>query len=455
MTAITGAFCSSCYQCTDHFIHEQNYLRRNVYSCTKCQAKTLVCVAVGCNHMARSGENWDEKFCSEHDGSIASFAKLDIKLSNLADYKFIFERDSVNLVRATKIGVGTIAGVAIFAPLAVLAGPSIAAAVGGTGLLGAAGTGTAISSLSGAALTSASLAAIGGGTMAAGTIVITATGAALGAYQGGVVSNSYFGAVNHFDIRRIQIGNKHAVIVVNGFMSEGKDDVSDWMEHLESHFPRNTWYHTDWESKNLHKLGALISKAPKAAGMEIAKEIAKRAVKSAPKKIGPLAITSHLTDVVANPWHVSMVKAQLTGIMLADAIARTPGWRFTLAGHSLGARVIYYTLEALSTKNKPIIENVYLLGGAVGGGKKDSEGWEQALKSVKRRLYNCYSKNDGVLKYMYQGANGYSSEPIGYVGLQIDHDKKVDFDCTALVDRHTEWKQNFGEILTQLKAFDL
>jgi hypothetical protein len=455
MTIINNAFCSSCYQQSNHQIREQNYLRRNVYLCNQCQEATLTCLAVGCTHMTRAGKNWDEKFCAEHDGSIASFAKLNVKLANLADYKSIFERDSLNLVRATKIGAGTIAGVAVFAPLAVLAGPGIAAALGGTGLLGAAGTGTAISSLSGAALTSASLAAIGGGTMAAGTIVLTATGAALGAYQGGVISNSYFGAVDHFDIRRIQYGNKHAVIVVNGFLTEGKDDVSDWIDHLVSHFPRNTWYHTDWESKNLHKLGALISKAPKVAGVEIAKEIAKRAAKAAPKKIGPFAMASHISDLVANPWHVSMVKAQLTGIMLADAIARTPGWRFTLAGHSLGARVIYYALEALSTKSKTSIESVYLLGGAVGGGKKDNQGWEKALKSVKGKLYNCYSKNDDVLKFMYQGFNGYSSEPIGYSEIQLDHDKKFDFDCTALVSGHGEWKPNFGEILTQLKALGI
>lgn len=66
------------------------------------------------------------------------------------------------------------------------AGP-IAAAAGGTGLLGVASTGTAISTLSGAALTNASLAALGGGSVAAGgagmaggTMVITGIGATAG-----------------------------------------------------------------------------------------------------------------------------------------------------------------------------------------------------------------------------------------------------------------------------------
>ena len=72
--------------------------------------------------------------------------------------------------------------------LAWVAAPEVAAAVGGVGLLGAASTGTAISTLSGAALTNASLAAVGGGAvaaggggMAAGAAVITGVGAVAGA----------------------------------------------------------------------------------------------------------------------------------------------------------------------------------------------------------------------------------------------------------------------------------
>lgn len=158
-----------------------------------------------CKHMARTGENWDDELCSEHDGSIASFKNLGLKIDDLADYKKLFERDSYNLLRIGKIAAGTAAGVTVFAPLAVLAAPSLAASLGAAGLLGSASTGTAISTLSGAALTNASLAAIGGGTMLGGTVFVTAAGAALGAYRGGIVSNSYFGKVeSHRVLRRLQ-----------------------------------------------------------------------------------------------------------------------------------------------------------------------------------------------------------------------------------------------------------
>lgn len=71
--------------------------------------------------------------------------------------------------------------------------PAIAATLGATGFLGAASTGTAISTLSGAALTNASLAALGGGALAAGgagmaggTVTVTTVGSVIG----GVVSTT-------------------------------------------------------------------------------------------------------------------------------------------------------------------------------------------------------------------------------------------------------------------------
>lgn len=80
-----------------------------------------------------------------------------------------------------------IAGTIATGGVAFVAAPAIAAAAGGAGLLGAASTGTAISTLSGAALTNASLAAVGGGALAAGgggmlagTTVVATSGAVAG-----------------------------------------------------------------------------------------------------------------------------------------------------------------------------------------------------------------------------------------------------------------------------------
>lgn len=77
-----------------------------------------------------------------------------------------------------------------------VAAPTIASVAGATGLLGAASTGTAISTLSGAALTNASLAVLGGGAvsvggfgMAGGTVVVATAGSVVGAGTAAVVTN--------------------------------------------------------------------------------------------------------------------------------------------------------------------------------------------------------------------------------------------------------------------------
>ncbi len=64
-----------------------------------------------------------------------------------------------------------------------IAAPVVLPVLGTVGLLGAAGTGTAISTLSGAALTSASCAAVTG-TIAGTSAVVTAAGAAAGGMAG-------------------------------------------------------------------------------------------------------------------------------------------------------------------------------------------------------------------------------------------------------------------------------
>jgi hypothetical protein len=63
-------------------------------------------------------------------------------------------------------------GVVAAGALGFAAAPAVAAFAGSMGLLGAAGTGTAIHTLSGAALTSASLSAVGSGTVVSGKVMI-------------------------------------------------------------------------------------------------------------------------------------------------------------------------------------------------------------------------------------------------------------------------------------------
>lgn len=61
----------------------------------------------------------------------------------------------------------------------------------------------------------------------------------------------------------------------------------------------------------------------------------------------------------------------------------------TLIGFSLGARVIFYCLKALSThrRGSGIVENAYLLGAPVSGNPTE---WQGFSKVVAGKIVNAY-----------------------------------------------------------------
>jgi hypothetical protein len=384
--------------------------------------------------------HWGKELCSEHDGSIADFEKLDITLDRLEDYVELLSTKRYNLARAGKIGVGVVACGAVFCPAAYFAAPSVASALGSAGLLGAASTGTAISSLSGAALTSASLAALGPGGMAGGAAVVTAVGGALGASKGAVVTNSYFGAVKDFKIAKVKKGSGPALIFVNGFLSQRYEEVDDWLTGVRNYFPRNASYHVSWEAKDKAKLGSLFAKGATTTALRVAS-----------RRANPLALADLLTSLIGNPWHSAMVKAAMTGIMLADILARTRyDDGFIVMGHSLGARVIYYMLKALSTKIESPIVDAYLLGGATDRSQRAC--WDDAAKAINGNLYNVYSQNDGILKGLYRTANAFISAPIGLGPIEADASNIRNFDASDLVSGHMEHKPALADILKKIHS---
>ena len=131
----------------------------------------------------------------------------------------------------------------------------------------------------------------------------------------------------------------------------------------------------------------------------------------------------------------------MTGLILADLLARTDHKEgFILMGHSLGARVIYYVLEALSTTKNANINDVYLLGGAVG--LDNSPDWDAAVSAVSGSIFNVYSTRDDVLRYLYQGANAFLSRPIGLGPIRSSSSKLKNLDASSIVDSHMNYKNS-------------
>lgn len=467
MSNIQG-YCSWCYEKTEHKLVEKNHLTRNVYMCLSCKNHTLVCRY--CSELARGKPNasvlkqmevngldkiaqsWDNELCAEHDGTIANFSRLGLKINDISEYEKIFEREKYNLSKTGKyVGLG-VAGVVSVAGIAATTGMGAAplvAAIGKLGLLGSASTGTAISSLSGAALTSASLAAVGG-SVATGTAIISASGLALGGAMGGVIANKYHGEDKSFAIRKLRDRESNVrTIFINGFTQENEINFYDWQCSQLSYDKNHIMYGVNWASETNRKLGLAFAKG---VGTKVARnmliEIGKAGGTDAASKLNPLGWLMLLSDLAGNPWHNAMMRAAQTGIQLAEAISRTENQKFNLVGHSLGCRVIYYTLEALSTKPEKYINDVILLGGAVG--RNDKKGWGNAANTINGILYNCHSKQDQVLSKIYQIANAGLSSPIGINPIELEHPNLRNINCDDLVESHMTWKKHYEAILNRI-----
>jgi hypothetical protein len=361
-------YCSWCHLASSHRLVEANLIARNVYACGNCGQRTLVCMAPGCDHMARSGTMWDDNLCAEHDGSVPNLSTWAKQLEDIDEFQQVIDRQSTNFLQMPR-PLGTSKLERLLSPF-----------------------------------------------------------------------SSDFSALEHFSIRKVRGGSKHAVVFINGFLSQAETDISDWTESTMRYFGKATWYHLDWEA-TLHPQNPLKDDL---FGFAAACSLVPA------RQLSATSAAYGLVDAAA-AWHLSMKNAEIAGRLLANAITRTPGWRFTLAGHSLGARVVHFALRALAGQAPKCVENAYLLGAAVGGGAKDDACWTKAASAVRGRIFNCYSLEDKVLQNLYQGANAMMSKPAGYHGIHLVHDKIVDFDCSALVDSHMNWKPVFGEIISQLR----
>lgn len=461
-------YCSWCFEKHKVTLKEKNNLSRNIYLCNGCGKEIVKCRV--CDNKAKYSNKaeqvdntedkndndtvgmWSNNFCAVHEGQIAKFESLNWSLNSIGEYRDIVERTEKNYKKlGTTIGF-TIGGAAVIAPLAFIAAPAIGGAIGTSmGLSGAVATNSGLAALGGGAL------AAGGAGMAGGVAVVTAAGSALGGRYGAVISNSYFGDIDGFDIVRIKPGIEPTVICIDGFLNEGKNDAPQkWIEGVEEKYKNNTIYYVKWESKRLENLANLLSLSLTTGGTE--RKIftaAMSASKIAAKKLAPLGAAFQVLGLANNPWSVASVKAYQTGALLADLIARTDK-EYILVGHSLGSRVIYSCLSALKTKDKVFIKDVHLLGGAVNNNcekNNDSSSivnWDGIEKAVSGNINNYYSKNDDVLKVLYTVGESFKfdfGKPIGR--NEILSRKINNINVTHLVNGHTVYKENLSKILKE------
>lgn len=427
-------WCSDCFAEADHQKVTRRVGQLPAYLCSKCGSPTLPCADPRCGNMANRGRGAIRvpRYCAEHRHEVPGFDKADDKMGALGDYRKFLEYDKANLGRTTKLVGGGLVGLALGAPAALFAATAVGGAVG-----------TLVGGYTGAAASSYGLALLGGGSLAAGglgmfggTVVVTAIGGALGTALGASVTNAYVREDKSFHIEMLQGGTGAPVIVCNGFLSENGRGWGEWQDIVTTGYPDSPVYRVHWGAKELKHLGILASYGSvKVAGPSALKKAALAATKSGAKKLGPIGPALLAAQLAKNPWNVAKNRADKTGVVLADLLARTNADSYVLVGHSLGARAMVVAAQTLGTKTDgPRIEAAHLTGAAIGA-KSD---WDPLTARVTGAVYNYHSTNDNVLKYLYGVATA-GQKAAGLKGFTPCPPKLKNIDVSAQVERHSDY----------------
>lgn len=426
-------WCSACFERAQHWKVDSG-LSVSTYVCGCCGAATLTCVAGRCPNMATRGFGQIRipRYCAEHRHDLPSFEGGTARIADLSEFESVLKYEKRNLARTSKL-----AGTAIVAAGA-MTGVGLAAAplIGGF-------VGTTIGGYSGAAATSYGLALLGGGSVAAGglgvaggTAVVAAAGGSLGGVIGAGLTNAYVSEDKSFKIEKLKDGSGVAVVVCSGFLTEAKTGWGDWERIITQRYPDSPVYRVHWGAEELKDLalvaGANVGKAAAVMGI---RKAALKASKHAVKKAGPFGGALIFVDLVNNPWWRARERANKTGAVVADLIARTDLDEVVLVGHSLGARAMLCTAEALGTKTRATrVADVHLLGAAASA---DSD-WSGLNGVVQNFAYNYHSTDDKVLRFFYSLAQG-GNKAAGSAGIKTRQKKIKNVDVTRQVADHSAY----------------
>lgn len=275
--------------------------------------------------------------------------------------------------------------------------------------------------------------------MADGTAVVTVMGAAVGGALSASVSNAYLREDKSFRIELLKPGNGGVpVVVANGFLTEGDHERwGGWRQIVSERYPDSPVYRVRWGAKELKDLAILgAGGASKGIAGTLVKGAAAQATKAGAKIFGRTVVPAMIgADLVANPWHVAKNRADKTGVVLADLIARTREQTYVLIGHSLGGRVMAVATETLGTiPGGARIQAAHILGGAI----RAKGEWSDLAAGVEDAVYNYHSANDPVLKYVYSTAQGGQSAA-GSMGFTPLTTKVENVDVSDQVSGHSEY----------------
>jgi hypothetical protein len=234
---------------------------------------------------------------------------------------------------------------------------------------------------------------------------------------------------------------------VSGWLSS-KDDITAPWRVLQ---PRTAEiFALRWELDALLRLsGGMTNVEGNKVWHKVTSEVTERVgLDGLEEVLWPLQALQISEQVVDNPFNVALARADMVGVVLADALGKGAlGKRpVCLVGYSLGARVIYSCLQELAARRQfDIVESVVLMGAPC---PSDDRLWRVMRTVVSGRLINAYSKRDMLLALVYRVLG----VQWGIAGIQeVKGVKGVEnVDVGALVTVHTQYRDVVGQILLQV-----
>ncbi|TKA78229.1 hypothetical protein B0A49_02293 [Cryomyces minteri] len=332
--------------------------------------------------------------------------------------------------RLVMMGLATVGGGLVIGLSAGLLAPVIGAGLAaGFTTIGVAGTSGFLAGAGGAGLIATT------GALSGGAIAVRAT-------------NRRMGAVKTFEYRPLHNNKRvNLIVTVAGWMNGKIDDVR--LPYSTVDPIMGDIYSVFWEPEMLQSMGDTINiLATEALTQGLQQILGSTLLIALMASLQLPLVLTKLSYLIDNPWTVSLARADLAGLILADSlIDRNLGVRpITLVGFSLGSRVILSCLRELANKAAfGLIQNVYLFGSPMVA-KKDE--YLRARTVVSGRFVNAYATNDWILGYLFRATSGGISRVAGLASVDIPGIENID--VTALVPGHMAYRSAMPRLLREV-----
>ncbi|KAK4192681.1 hypothetical protein QBC35DRAFT_483027 [Podospora australis] len=332
--------------------------------------------------------------------------------------------------RYVMMGLATVGGGLVIGLSAGLLAPLIGAGLAaGFGTIGVGGTSTFLAGAGGAA-------------------VITSTAATSGSIIGVRAANRRTGAVKTFEYRPLHNNKRvNLIVTISGWMTGKVDDVR--LPYSTVDPIMGDIYSVLWEPEMLTSMGDTINiLATEALTQGLQQLLGSTVLVALMSALQLPVVLTKLSYLIDNPWAVSLDRATMAGLILADSlIDRNLGTRpVTLVGYSLGSRVIFSCLKELAKKGAfGLVQNVYLFGSPV---VVKTDEYLRVRSVVSGRFVNGYNRNDWILGYLFRLTNGGIRRVAGLAAIE-DVPGIENMDVSEFVVGHMDYRTAMPRLLRE------